>query len=182
VLYRGTRTCRAIHPKHNDQAVIVKKVEIKHDISDIIFNTVSAALEHGCPYRNLGTWNRGVVYKPEYANLRKSKHVFSASWKSERSLRSVPPPPKGSYAATYCAQGVEPYITLNFVIMSLTLKTCLPDCVPHSVHESRMKRAPRALEDQSLTDATRSEAGILPPVQSHWRREQKCSGTDLPNP
>jgi hypothetical protein len=142
-MYRGTRTCRAIHPKHNDQAVIVKKVEIKNDISDIIFNSVSAALEHGCPYRNLGAGDRGVVYKPEYANLRKLKHVFSASRKSERSLRSVSPPPNGLYAAMYCAQGVEPCITLNFVITSLTLKTCLPDCLPHSVHESCMKRAPR---------------------------------------
>jgi len=53
-MYRGTCTCRAIHPKHNDQAVIVEKVEIKDDISDIIFNSVSAALEHGCLYRNLG--------------------------------------------------------------------------------------------------------------------------------
>ena len=73
-------------------------------------------------------------------------------------------------------------LTLNFVITPLVLKTCLPDCVPHSVHESCMKRAPRAHEELSLTDATCSEAGILPPVQSHWRREQKCFGTDLPNP
>jgi hypothetical protein len=112
----------------------------------------------------------------------KSKHVFSASRKSERSLRSVPPPPRGSYAATYCAQEIEPYITLYFVITSLTLETCLPGCVPHSVRESRMKRALRALEDQSLTGATCSEAGILPPARSHWRREQIYFGTDLPNP
>jgi hypothetical protein len=73
-------------------------------------------------------------------------------------------------------------LTLNFVITSLVLQTCLPDCVPHSVHESRMKRAPRAHEELSLTGATCSEAGILPPVQSRWRRERKCFGTDLPNP
>src|SRR5882757_2868298 len=73
VLYRGTRTCRAVHPKHNDQAIIVEKVEIKDVISDIISNSVPAALEHGCPYRNLAAWNRGVIYKPEYANLRKVK-------------------------------------------------------------------------------------------------------------
>ncbi len=73
-------------------------------------------------------------------------------------------------------------LTLNFVITSLVLQTCLPDCVPHSVHESRMKRAPRAHEELSLTGATCSEAGILPPVRSHWRHERKCFGTDLPNP
>ena len=51
-------------------------------------------------------------------------HVFSASRKSERSLRSVPPPPK-AYAAMYCAQGVEPYITLNFVITSFNPQNVL---------------------------------------------------------
>jgi hypothetical protein len=74
---RATRTCRAIHPKHNNQAVIVEKVEITDDIADIISGSVSAALEHGCPYRNLGVWNRGVVYKPKHADLRIGKHVLS---------------------------------------------------------------------------------------------------------
>jgi hypothetical protein len=45
-----------------------------------------------------------------------------------------------------------------------------------------MKRAPRAHEELRLTGATCTEAGILPPVQSRWRREQKYFGTDLPNP
>jgi hypothetical protein len=65
-----TRTCRAIHPNHN-KAVIVEKVEIKDVIADIISNTVTTALEHGCFNRSLGIWNRGVVYKPKQANLRK---------------------------------------------------------------------------------------------------------------
>jgi hypothetical protein len=73
-------------------------------------------------------------------------------------------------------------LALDFVITSLVLKTCLPDCVPHSIHESRMKRAPRVHEELSLTGATCSEAGILPPVRSRWRREKKYFGTDLPNP
>ena len=66
-----TRTCRAIHPKHHDKAVIVEKVEIKDVIADIISNSVPTALEHGCLYRGLGIWNRRVVYKPKQADLRK---------------------------------------------------------------------------------------------------------------
>ena len=70
-LQGGTRTCRAIRPKHDDQAVIVEKVEIKDVVADIISNSVPTALEHGCPYCSLGTRNHGVVYKPEHTDLRK---------------------------------------------------------------------------------------------------------------
>jgi hypothetical protein len=82
----------------------------------------------------------------------------------------------------YCAWTVEPCMALDFIITSLTPKTCLPDCIPHFSHESCMKRAPRDHKDQCLPDATYSEVGILPPVQSHWRHEQRCFGIVLPNP
>ena len=67
-LDRATRTCRAIFPKHHDEGVIVEKVEIEDVIADIISNSVTIALEHGCSNRNL-TWDHGIICKTEDADF-----------------------------------------------------------------------------------------------------------------
>jgi hypothetical protein len=149
VLGRATRTCRAIFPKHHDEGVIVEKVEIKDVIADIISNSVTVALEHGRSNRNL-TRNHGIICKTEYADLR-NESMYSAhySLKSPKSdaYDQRPHQPRIRTQPSTAPWDCALYASLNVVISSLMFETCLPDCVPHSTHESCAKRVPRCHKD-----------------------------------